>query len=861
MSRWSLITLVAGLLAAEAFAAEPNEPPITAWRDVTLRLEGALPNEHRKLQDSLKLLLGRTPKGQWRSWVLGSSVFPDPRNLRAHDYRVYNWIDDEGKLLSADDDGEWITLKVAMTIHPDPWVAGGDLTATIKLRQSGKGRLSGTYKGVFRRDRKSPAGEAGEFDISGEVSGQVASEAWPAPVEKHRALSPGEHPRLIFRKSDRTHLRERMETPLGKMILARLAEAMDPNDRSQGSWRGYGYGLMYQLTEDEAWARKGRDFCEAVIAGELQSPRYGWATTDGGYMRSGPSAAAVAATYDLCYDAWDEDFRRKIARKLQDRVWPNMAISPSREESDAQYSPRSNHYLLWNGGAGLVALAILDDPGVDSDKIRRGHRIWQRRLKRGLVQGYGDHGWFWEGTFCGRFPANIAATQYIQALRVARGADYVASCSQAQWLISRWMFEAVRSGGKVRYSPRGMYARMDNWNHFNGDFAMGFGILPDEHRPAALHFCREVLNPGRKFGVDATGVRELVYAYVNWPDGLEPKDPADVLPVTLWDRQANFFVFRSGWEGEGDIIVSMRGDARVIGMGLEENFPVAIPVGPHVKVTHFDEQRDERLTVVAAEVRDGEEASDYHFAADFSGLSGSKALLVGMAPAAADSGQGLSAEKRKKLKALLKNRYGSGKKEKKARAADAPGADIRQLALSGRTVQVMTIQKGPSPDVKVVGKGDGAAIVVGRRRITFDGKKLAFGKTGWRNPQRLQQYPRSQSGRNARPQVRSPGQGQREGESKARGPSHADQDLPRAIPSENRALSRVHRVHALPRGQSDLRRRSGQGDPRGALGHAGRPEDPRGEVETGPAPGADGRSAQRSRRDRIRHPGRRYGTP
>ncbi len=716
-------------------AAPASDAARPSYREVTVRLEGALPNTNPKLQDDLAVFLGRTPDGQWRPWVMGYSGFIDDSTGRVHKYKLYNWIDDEGKLTSVSEDGRTIELAVEMIIHSDPWVAGGTLQAKLRLRRHADGSLSGTYDGKFERPSQSAAGPAGSFDIAGKAQGRIDAAPWPSPVDGWKRVSPGEHPRLLFRKSDVPALRARMKTPLGRFILARLEHRLASDDKSEDSWRGYGYGLMYQLTGDKTWADKGRSFCEAVIADKLQSPRYGWQTRDGGYMRIGPTAAAVAATYDMCFDAWDRDFRQWAAGKLQERIWPNMAISPDRSESDAQYSPRSNHYLLWNGGAGYATLAILGDPGVDDAKMIRAHRIFQQRLKRGLTDGYGDHGWFYEGTFCGRFPANIAATQYIQALRVARGMDYVTNSSEARWLVTRWLYEAVRSGGKVRYHPRGMYDRIDDWQHFNGDFALGFGILPNQHRAPAMWFCRKVLHPNQEFAVDATGVRELVYAYINWPDELEGRDPTTVLGRTLYDREAKFFVFRSGWKGERDIVVTMYADTKVLGMGLRTDFPMGIPVGPDMEVTHFNERDDGVTTVTAHRDGPGDETSDYHFLADFSGLCGSNALLVGLLP---DTGQrsveeavsDMTPEQRAKLEAILRDLKG-GETEKSAksnRLPDQAGADHHKLSFHGRTACVMTVQEGPGPEVAVSGEGDAAAIVVGQRRITFNGEQFIVGR-------------------------------------------------------------------------------------------------------------------------------------
>ena len=53
---------------------------------------------------------------------------------------------------------------------------------------------------------------------------------WPAPVKGFVPPEPGEHPRLLFRRSDLPQLRKRAQTPEGKAILKRLREQLNGSD-------------------------------------------------------------------------------------------------------------------------------------------------------------------------------------------------------------------------------------------------------------------------------------------------------------------------------------------------------------------------------------------------------------------------------------------------------------------------------------------------------------------------------------------------------------------------------------------------------------------------------------------------------
>jgi hypothetical protein len=399
--------------------------------------------------------------------------------------------------------------------------------------------------------------------------------------------------------------------------------------------------------------------------------------------------------------------------------------------------------MNWNGGAGFAMLAVKGDPGTDDAVTARSHRIFLERLKRGLLDGFGDHGWFYEGTFCGRFPTNGGLAPYLQALRVAEGRDYVTGCSQAQWLTSKWCFEVLRSGGKVDIFMRLMYARgfEREGGAGGGDFAQGFGILPPDHAPAVLWFYNRVLEPGEKTH-DAFGPKQAAYAFVNWPIGLQEKDPAQVFGHVLHDEVAGFYVFRSGWQGEGDIVVSLFGNAVVIGLGVKTQFAGGLPAG--VRPFYFHKGEDKSFSVSARTAPAGTgEKSLSALAVDFSGLSGAPALLAGVtvtgeAAAGGAAGQGAAAtapqpevtdEQRAALRKIFAGSSGGAAAARPGTAAGADGASTRtvRLTAAGREFVLMTVQKGPAPAARVVGQGADQKVVVGRRTLAFDGEKIVLG--------------------------------------------------------------------------------------------------------------------------------------
>lgn len=695
------------------------------WHDVTLRLSGGLPNESARLGKDIEVYLGRSADGKWRADAMGYSAFFHGTHLKP--VSLYSWQDHEGKVIEAVEEGETIRLTLQMTIHADPWVTGGTARYTLELKRDGNA-LAGTFEGVYTKAESTrPShndGPPGDRPCKGRVVGAIRADLWPTVVEGITPFAPGEHPRMIFRKGDLPELRRRAQTPQGKAILARLERMLA---EKESLWHGYGYGLMYQLTGDAKWAEAAKKNAVAAIEGKVAAGKYGWYTRNGGYLRAGPSVAATAAVYDLCYDGWDPEFRQWVAKKIQDRIWPAMALEYDQKESDGQLSPRSNHYMNWNGGAGFAMLAIKDDPGTDPDISARADRLFQQRLKRGLEVGFGDHGFFWEGTFCGRFPTNGGLAMYIQALRVAQGKDYVANSSPAQWLTSKWAFEVLRNGGKLDIFMRGMYARGFDLegDSSGGDFAHGFGILPEAHKPAVLAFYNRIIELAGDNTYDALGPKQAVYALVNWPIGMKEQEPADVFGHVLHDEAAGFYVFRSGWKGEGDIVVSMWGNTVVMGMGIKARFAAGLPIA--VRPFHFDKRADNAFTVSArSQEEDGKIVA---MAVDFSGKAGTPALVVAVTAREAQRAQ--TPEEAARMEAL-RRALGADMNKPSAEAparpnvAANPKARTTQIAAGGLTYSIFCIDAGEPVKFEVLGDAQEQKVRAAGRTFWFDGQKIVL---------------------------------------------------------------------------------------------------------------------------------------
>jgi hypothetical protein len=426
-------------------------------------------------------------------------------------------------------------------------------------------------------------------------------------------------------------------------------------------------------------------------AGKQQrDKRYSW-TNPGSRLRAGSSFAAIAMAYDLCYDTWEADYRRELARAIQDKVFPWLVV----KTRGGQHSPRSNHYGAWNGGGGTAILAITGDPGTHPQIIARCNRIFRQRVKRAFYDGYGDKAYFFEGHHCGRLSTNTGLSSYLQALRVAAGEDYITNYEPAHWLLTRWVYELTRHGGAIHNLQRGMYARGFDRGGMSsgGDFAQSFDICPEAHKPAVLWLYSHIVEPGPDKTYDAiTYPHRAVYAFVNWLLGVREQNPAEIFPKVLHDKAAEYFVFRSGWRGDEDIVVTLIGGERrpyakpcvmVLGRGVRADFP---GVWTDLRSARLVDNKDGTFIVSAKATS---------FAVDFSGKCGAPLLLAAAGP-------------------------GTG-----GRARDRAGTRTTTVAAEGHKITVMTLRRDGAPGPEA----QGDKVLVGRRTIRYDGKRLLLGES------------------------------------------------------------------------------------------------------------------------------------
>jgi hypothetical protein len=241
-----------------------------------------------------------------------------------------------GRVSNAQVSAEEIKLKIDLTIGSDHWVPGGPASYEIDLKRDARSdTLDGSFSGRFE-------GPLSVFESNGKVSGRLLPPVSIAPG--FQPVQPGEHPRLLFRKADLPALRAKAGTPFGKGLLALLEKSDDP----------VALGLMYQLTGDKSYAGRAKPETLKVMENRNGGPfalgRF-W-----GYRTS-----VVGTAYDLCYDAWEPEFREQVENYLDWILY--KCLHRMHRVGTVNWTPGSNYTVVIHAGNGMAALALEGEKG------------------------------------------------------------------------------------------------------------------------------------------------------------------------------------------------------------------------------------------------------------------------------------------------------------------------------------------------------------------------------------------------------------------------------------------------------------------------------------------------------------------
>jgi len=202
----------------------------------------------------------------------------------------------------------------------------------MKLQRDGDGRLEGTYEGRFRGKT-----------VSGPAEGTISTREY-VMGKNFVPVQPGEHPRTVFRKSDLSALREKLETPFGRAVFPKMSGPV-------------GWGVQYQLTGDKKYAETARkEVAEIIYHGKGCSAAFAPARA------LGVQVERVAVSYDLCYDAWPEQFKSDVVVWLR-KIATRVISDPRKISHSANWSVCSNHVGSLYGGVAFSGLVLWGEKG------------------------------------------------------------------------------------------------------------------------------------------------------------------------------------------------------------------------------------------------------------------------------------------------------------------------------------------------------------------------------------------------------------------------------------------------------------------------------------------------------------------
>ncbi len=384
-----------------------------------------------------------------------------------------------------------------------------------------------------------------------------------------------------------------------------------------------------------------------------------------------------------------------------------LALSPN-------LKPTSNHWGLQVGGAGLVALALKGDPGVDDALMTKYLEGVEKNAIAGLSRGWGDGGYFFEHSGPGWIGSSWTFLPFLQAEKVANGKDWLTPRRNASWLTMKFAAQIMPTAKGPFYpnpSPNGGYGTeevVQNGGHHAGYFSEGFGTVRPDQAPALLWVYNHFVQPTESArypdtvkadeqSYDAFHPLRSVLTFVNWPVDMKEQNPAEIIPRVTCDTYYGQYIFRNRWQDENDIEVAVLFGARtsdkanrvmVWGLGQRTTFGKLAP-------SVIDSAKGNANVSLFTPAEDGSgivAGGGTCIAVDYSKASGADAIVAMAGPGAAP-----------------------GKSNGKLKAYS--------LTLPSGKVELLVLAADAQPEPKV----DGDKIAIGGQSISYDGKAFKLG--------------------------------------------------------------------------------------------------------------------------------------
>ncbi len=370
------------------------------------------------------------------------------------------------------------------------------------------------------------------------------------------------HPRLLFTEADIPALKSKSKTPEGIAIISQLEKRLaEPVDALFVGAYAAGYAFLHLLTDNPEYAKLSQQFAEMTINddvlfqsgdGDTKDPS-GIPLWNSNYKEiyRSQNIIGLALAYDLSFHVWDETFRMKIVRELEEKT--SLLIDGGGHGYNDK--PWSNWQGITKGSGLFAALAISGDSGL-SDAFDGYLQKAEEGLKAHLDH-LGERGWTPEGfnylrlALCtGIFPALQAYAHTMQKPLIdANMVDWFLPFFTMNGLVIKdTLYQPMHGTGNFVWNT-------DRWR--SGDWVMGMGTVPAKFLPAILWTFDPVFGLSGDQTFNIFKPYDAIFAMVNYPLDQQPANPAEVLDRVWVDEKAGYYVFRNGWQDENDIVVSI----------------------------------------------------------------------------------------------------------------------------------------------------------------------------------------------------------------------------------------------------------------------------------------------------------------
>lgn len=515
--------------------------------------------------------------GQWqKDWVLARGM-----TQGRHTGKITNITTDAGTTV----------LTVELRVKPDLWVGGGRGNYTIALKPDATGRLDSTYTGnfivttepkpvapprrAFRPDPQpgegmpeelrrvlgrganqpggakapDPPADGESFPVTGKAAVTVR-DPWPGVVKEFVPPEPGEHPRLIFRKSEIETLRKNAQTPEGKAIMERALSILEYRAHNDSykfdCWPAIGYGFAWQMTGDRKYAQRAQEI--------IQQKFFARGAMGGQDIHHAPQLQGLALTFDLCYDAWDAEFRRKCIDEIWQRTQEcHTGTFGGSGMGGTNWAYWSNHNGIRAAAAGLGALVLLgekDSSGrVFGDDVREIALVSAYDQRGWLEDGCGGGQWFMEGVFYKGMTMVRGLSHFLHAYAKVTG-QKINTPGLRDDLIVGYFLEA--EPGKLF----GQTSSIDDDDLVEVIWTIGLSEVPAGAMPGVKWLLeRNVgLQGSKTFGLARSPYAPYLMAC--YPFDVQAKPPAECFPWISPDPVNGHWVFRNTYTDKNDILLT-----------------------------------------------------------------------------------------------------------------------------------------------------------------------------------------------------------------------------------------------------------------------------------------------------------------